>query len=134
MMTFYIPVYLHTIDYIRPYKRKAPVHGHLINIIDEVGAELPLLYQNASLLLEWRKDVKGQIHKRQSSTICLPRPPPTCPSNHFTHLSSRLHQEPNVKSHSICVYFSKGTLQYDLAQLYSSFNFVEVSPCSFGPS
>lgn len=83
MMTFYIPVYLHTIDYIRPYKRKAPVHGHPINIIDEVGAELPLIYQNASLLLEWRKDVKGQIHKRQSSTICLPRPPPHMPIKPF---------------------------------------------------
>ena len=60
----------------RPYKRKVPVHGDLMNIIDEVRAELPLKYQNASLLLEWRKNGNVAIHKRQSSTICLPPPPP----------------------------------------------------------
>ena len=70
----------------RPYKRKAPIDRHLMNIIDEVRAELPIKYQNASLLLEWRKDVKGEIHKQQSSTICLPPPPPHMPIKPFRTL------------------------------------------------
>ena len=70
----------------RSYRRKAPVGNDLISIVNEVEAELPMKYQNASLLLEWKKDVKGVKHRESSSTICLPPPPPHMPIKPFRTL------------------------------------------------
>ena len=72
----------------RPYKRKPPVNRGLLNIIKRVEAELPIKYQNASLLLEWRKDAvkENKRHSQVSSTICLPPPPPHMPIKPFRTL------------------------------------------------
>ena len=72
----------------RPYPRKFVTESDLQDIVEMVQADLPRIYQNASLLLEWKK--YGLQHPNKSSVTCLPPPRPKKPIKPFAYCLHRL--------------------------------------------
>lgn len=72
----------------RPYPRGNPSSSKWSTMVDQVAAELPEQYRNASLLSEWKRD--GLDHRRKSSTLCLSPPPPHMPIRPFAYLDKVL--------------------------------------------
>ena len=79
---------LHAINPLhRPYPRKITIASDVLAAINEIEAELPKEYQNATLLLEWKRD--GLKHEKISSTLCLPPPLPHMPIKPYAHFGNK---------------------------------------------
>ena len=72
----------------RPYPRGNPSVSQWATLVKQVAAELPEQYRNVSLLSEWKSD--GIDHRRKSSTLCLPPPPPHMPIRPFAYLDGKI--------------------------------------------
>ena len=72
----------------RSYPRGNPSSSKWITMVNQVAAELPERYRNASLLSEWKRDKLD--HRRKSSTLCLSPPPPHMPIKPFIYLDNLL--------------------------------------------
>ena len=70
----------------RPYPRKYVTESDLQDIVEMVQADFPRIYQNASLLLEWKK--YGLQHPNKSPVTCLPPPRPKKPIKPFAYIEN----------------------------------------------
>ena len=74
----------------RGYPRKWPSAHEFQDIVKLVQDDLPRQYQNANLLLEWKK--YGERHRNRSPVTCLSPPPPKMPIKPFAYIQDHTSQ------------------------------------------
>ena len=71
----------------RAYPRKLASAREFQDVVKLVQDDLPRKYQNASLLLEWKK--YGKKHEKKSPVTCLSPPPPKMTIKPFAYYNSQ---------------------------------------------
>ena len=87
-LTFRGQVVMHTSIFMRNPKHRPYIKDYIrffniLQMVNDVVNTLPVEFQNATLVQEWRK--YGREHEQMSSTLCLPPPKPHAPIVPYGH-------------------------------------------------